>query len=254
MRILLRFVQINFFIIFLFLPSCCEKTESQGNNYTDKYIGNWDFHYSWSRTRIGPINVTSGESFEYAGSISPGSKDNYVVILFSGALLEKKVEPDGKILDTCSDGAPLHWSSYCSGYFDGDSTLHYTTSNTSPPNQVTYYSTELIGIKRGRNIQCRAPVALTKAATSVTATGAILNCTVNPNSLSTIVSFQLGTVNGSYIYNILTISGVISGSNGYDESVIVSNLISGTEYHFRVKAVNSFGTTYGNNMTFITAK
>jgi hypothetical protein len=254
MRIFSRFVQINFIIIFLFLPSCCEKTEPHENIYTDKYTGNWDFHYSWSRTKYGPINITSGESFEYTGTISPASKDNYVFILYSGILLEKKVEPDGTILNTCSDGAPLHWSVSCSGYFEGDSILHYATSQTSPPNQVTDYSTELIGIKKGRNIQCRAPEVSTTAATSVTASGAILNGTVNPNSLSTTVSFQFGTENGSYIYYILATSGVISGSNGYNESVTVSNLISGTKYHFRVKAVNSYGTTYGGDMTFITAK
>ena len=217
-------------------------------------MGDWDFHYSWSRTKYGPVNLVSGESFEYTGSISPGSKDNNVVILYSDILLEKKVEPDGKILNTCSDGAPPHWSVSCIGYFDGDSILHYTTSQTSPPNQVTLYSTELVGIKKGRNIQYRAPGATTTDATGVKASGAVLNGIVNPNFLSTTVSFLYGTLNGSYIYKVPATSGVISGSNDYNESVTVSNLLSGTKYYFRVKASNSFGTAYGAEMTFTTAE
>jgi hypothetical protein len=249
-----RFVEISFVLVCFFLSSCCKKTFPFGNNYTEKYLGNWDFHYTWSRTKYGPINLTSGESFDYTGEINQGSKDNYITIVYSGVIIEMKVESDGKILNTCSEGAPLHWSVYCSGYFDGDSILHYTTSSTSPPNQVTNYSTELVGIEQGRNIQWRAPIASTTNATGVTGSDAILNGTVNPNFISTTVSFQYGLLNGSYIYDIQATSGVISGSNNYNESVTVSNLYPGTEYHFRVKAVNSFGTTYGSNMTFTTAK
>jgi len=36
-----------------------------------------------------------------------------------------KVEPDGKILNTCIP--PIHGEADCSGYFDGDSVFYYNT-------------------------------------------------------------------------------------------------------------------------------
>jgi hypothetical protein len=254
MRIVTRFVVIFFVLVFVFLPSCCKKTEPSDSDYTERYLGNWNFHYSWSRTKYGLINITSGESYDYTGTINPGPKKNYLTIVYSGVLLDKKVEPDGRILNTCSEGAPLHWSISCSGFFDGDSILHYNTNETSPPNQVTDYSTELIGIKQGKNIQCWAPKALTTAAAGVTASGAILEGIVNPNFLPTTVVFQYGTMKGSYIFNVSATSGIISGSVDFNENAAISKLASGTEYYFRIVAFNSFGTTYGSEMTFTTTK
>jgi hypothetical protein len=160
------------FLSFLLLVcSCCKKdgsTDSKTDN-TDKYLGAWAFHYSSSNTKYGPINITWGDSYDFTGSINPGSSKNFITLVYSDAnSLSLKVEPDGQILNTCGKGAPAHWSISCSGYFEGDSILYYNTSEQSPPNQVHLYTTELIGIRIGRNIQGKSPTATTTSATGVT--------------------------------------------------------------------------------------
>jgi hypothetical protein len=77
---------------------------------------------------------------------------------------------------------------------------------------------------------------------------------VNPNLMSSTVGFEYGTTKGSYIHIISASPSVISGSNDFNESATISFLAPATTYYFRVKAVNSFGTTYGKEMTFVTAQ
>ncbi len=242
-------------LILVLTISCCKNTESYTESYTEKYLGDWDFHYSWSRTKYGVLNIYSGDSFDFTGVINPGSSDNYITIRYSGTnSITKKVEPDGRILNTCSENAPLHWSVSCDGYFEGDTILHYNTSETSPPNQVTNNSTELVGIKLGRNIKCRAPGTFTTAATGITGSGATLGANINPNFLSTTVIFEYGTMSGSYIRVISATPGTLSGSDEKNVSATISGLTPGTKYYFRVAALNSLGKTYGSEMTFNTNK
>jgi hypothetical protein len=95
------------------------------------------------------------------------------------------------------------------------------------------------------------PEATTEAATSVTVTTAKLNGSVNATNLQTSVSFEYGpTINYGSV--ITATPDVVSGVNATNVSAEITSLSGGTKYYFRVKAVSSGGTTYGNDMTFIT--
>jgi hypothetical protein len=95
-----------------------------------------------------------------------------------------------------------------------------------------------------------APTATTGAATNVTATGATLNGTVNPEGTATTYSFQFGTTTS---YGFQTVPGNAgSGTSSVSVSTKVAPLSPGTTYHFRVVAVNAGGTTFGADRTFMT--
>ncbi|WP_425425528.1 beta strand repeat-containing protein, partial [Uliginosibacterium gangwonense] len=97
------------------------------------------------------------------------------------------------------------------------------------------------------------PSATTGSATSVTATGATLNGTVNDNGLSTTVTFDYGLTTGYGTNIAATTGGTISAGTGSTSvGVNLSSLSCNTLYHFRVKAVNAGGTTYGSDGSFTT--
>ena len=97
-----------------------------------------------------------------------------------------------------------------------------------------------------------APTAVTAAATNLTVFGATLNGTVNANGLAATVTFEYGTTT-SYGQTVSATPGQITGNVITNTSADISGLTEGTTYHFRIKAVNSLGTTYGSDMVFATS-
>jgi hypothetical protein len=94
------------------------------------------------------------------------------------------------------------------------------------------------------------PTVATGSASGISATGATLNGTVNPNGASTTGWFQWGTTTS---YGNTTASQSLgSGTSGVALSSAVS-LQSNTPYHFRAVAQNSGGTTYGGDASFTTS-
>jgi uncharacterized protein (TIGR02145 family) len=93
------------------------------------------------------------------------------------------------------------------------------------------------------------PLATTQAATNITKTSVTLNGVVNANSLSTTVTFEYGTSIDYGNSGTSTQSPVI-GNFPVNVSAEITGLSLGTTYHFRVKAVNSLGTTYGTEIEF----
>lgn len=103
----------------------------------------------------------------------------------------------------------------------------------------------------------QAPVANTLPAkltasgtTSSVVDGAVLNASVNALGNSTTVTFQYG-FSDSYGASVAATASPVSGSNFSAVSAPISNLIANFTYHYRVVAVSSTGTTYGNDLTFI---
>lgn len=96
-----------------------------------------------------------------------------------------------------------------------------------------------------------SPNALTEAATNVRETSATLNCTVNSRGLSTTVEFEYG-IDVSYGSKVSILENPIIGNSPTLQSVNVYGLLDGRTYHFRVRVINAYGSTYGDDMTFST--
>ena len=94
------------------------------------------------------------------------------------------------------------------------------------------------------------PSVTTNAANSVSQNSATLNGSVNPNNSATTIWFEWGT--SQSLGN--TTGNQLVGSPNYTTSVYgsLSNLAQNTTYYYRVVAQNSYGTTYGNILSFTT--
>jgi phosphodiesterase/alkaline phosphatase D-like protein len=94
----------------------------------------------------------------------------------------------------------------------------------------------------------KAPDVATGNASSITATSATLNGTVNPSGRPTTWFFEYGT---STRYGTRTSArSAGSGTGSVPVSAAVTGLKSGTTYHFRLVASSDSGTTHGSDHTF----
>ena len=94
-----------------------------------------------------------------------------------------------------------------------------------------------------------SPEVLTGSATNITRDSATLNGTVNPNGLTTDYYFEWGPTTA--YGNVTSSQSAGSGSSDVAVSANLSALTINTQYHFRIVAANSLGTTYGTDMCFI---
>jgi len=162
--------------------------------------------------------------------------------------------------------------------FEYGTTTSYgnTTPATPSPitgNSTTNVSASIAGLSEGTAYHCRVkavnslgttygndvtfttlgqiPTAVTQPATNIQVNSATVNGSVNANYLSTVVTFEYGTTTA--YGNIATATqSPLTGSTNTPVSVALTGILEGTTYHFRVKAVNVIGTTYGSDMTFTT--
>jgi hypothetical protein len=95
-----------------------------------------------------------------------------------------------------------------------------------------------------------SPIVSTGSATLVTSSSAKLNGTVNPNGLSTSYIFQWGRTT-SY-GNTTAVTSAGNGTVNIAASAGITGLRSSTVYYYRLRAINSAGTTYGANLSFKT--
>jgi hypothetical protein len=93
------------------------------------------------------------------------------------------------------------------------------------------------------------PVVETKAATAVTSSAANLNGTVDPEGAETSVYFEYGLEREKYEHKTAE-AGAGFYRSKLEVGVAVTGLTLGTTYHFRIVAVNAYGTTYGEDKTF----
>ena len=96
----------------------------------------------------------------------------------------------------------------------------------------------------------QVPYASTQDAINLSSTSATLKGLVSAANLSTAVTFEYGTTT-SYGTVINASPNIITGNNIQSVSASLSGLTTGTTYHFRVKAVNSLGTSLGADLTFV---
>lgn len=95
------------------------------------------------------------------------------------------------------------------------------------------------------------PIVKTTPASDISYTYAKLNGQVNANNSNTSIKFQYGTTSayGHEITGVPSSSSGVSDTNVYAE---LSGLIQDTTYHFRIKATNAHGTSYGDDVMFYT--
>ena len=96
------------------------------------------------------------------------------------------------------------------------------------------------------------PSASTSTATPVSPTTATLNGSVNPNNSSTTVTFEYGPT-ASYGSTVTATPSPVSGSSNTSVNANISGLTGCKFYHYRIKAINCGGTTYGSDMSFTTS-
>lgn len=96
-----------------------------------------------------------------------------------------------------------------------------------------------------------APTATASSPTSITASGAVLSGSVNPNGATTTAYFEYGLTN-SYGNTAPVTFSPVDGLTPQSVSVILSGLQAVTNYHYRLVATNSLGTTATSNGTFTT--
>ncbi|MFA5328893.1 MAG: MBG domain-containing protein, partial [Prolixibacteraceae bacterium] len=135
----------------------------------------------------------------------------------------------------------------------------FTQSITGLSPGTTYYvkafATNSAGTSYGAQVSFTtsvvAPTATTNAATGITTTGVTLNGTVNPNNATSVVTFDYGT-STSYGSSATASQSPVTGTSATSVSSVLTGLTPNSTYHFRVKAVNTAGTTYGSDLTFTT--
>jgi YVTN family beta-propeller protein len=120
--------------------------------------------------------------------------------------------------------------------------------------RATRGNTTFNGANRTFTTESAPPICTTNPATNIIYDSARLNGTVNPNGAATNTYFEYGITSTPPSYTITTTAYAIgSGSNNVPVYVDITGLSSNTEYNFMVFGINSTGTSYGNNLTFITA-
>ncbi|GEM_PF-1367775 len=96
-----------------------------------------------------------------------------------------------------------------------------------------------------------APIVNTNSASSIGQNYATLNGSVNPNNSNTTAWFEYGTSQslGTTVGN----QSIGSANSNQNITSYLSNLSQNTTYYFRAVAQNSFGTTHGAIMSFVTS-
>jgi len=113
-------------------------------------------------------------------------------------------------------------------------------AGTSCSNILTFVTTQI-------------PLAETIAATNITNNAAKLNGSANSFNVSTTVTFQYG-LTVSYGLNATAGQSPLIGSTLTDVDASINGLSRDRTYHFRIKAENASGITYGEDKTFKTSK
>ncbi|MCK9187024.1 MAG: fibronectin type III domain-containing protein [Candidatus Colwellbacteria bacterium] len=104
----------------------------------------------------------------------------------------------------------------------------------------------------GGGTQYNNPYVVTRETTEKYSTSAVLNADVSPNGYQTDVWFEYGYSNQSL--NRVSGSKSISGNSGSQRvSIQINNLSPNTYYDFRAVARTSYGTFYGDTMSFRTS-
>ncbi|MDP1621761.1 MAG: LamG-like jellyroll fold domain-containing protein [Bacteroidales bacterium] len=122
----------------------------------------------------------------------------------------------------------------------------------------TTYNCRVVGVNsggatNGNNMTFTTagpPTVVTNPVTNVLPVSATLNGTITANNLSTTVSFEWGLTT-AYGNTATATPGTVTGVTATPVSANIAGLTNGVTYNYRCKGVNTGGTTFGANMSFI---
>jgi hypothetical protein len=139
---------------------------------------------------------------------------------------------------------------------DAQAALTGLTSDTTYHYRVV--ATNAAGVTRGADRTLRTaqplgpPGATTGSARNVTAAGARLTASVDPNGRATTYRFEYGATTGYGKHTADASAG--SGQSARSVSATIAGLAANTRYHYRVVATNAAGVTRGRDRTFTTLR
>lgn len=141
----------------------------------------------------------------------------------------------------------------------GDSITHVSSDITGLVARTIYHfrvkTMNELGVNYGRDLTFKTfgqiPAATTQPATNVSMEYADLNAIINANYIDTKVTFEYGPTS-EYGLSVSPVETTVTGNTNTTVITHLTGLPAGTLFHFRVKATNELGTTYGNDLTFTT--
>ncbi len=141
-------------------------------------------------------------------------------------------------------------------HYDGDSWNEISSYHYNADRFEYVWGDPEAGVFVGANNRIfyyeNSPTAITNAASSVADASATLTGSVNPEGESSTVEFEYGPTL-EYGYSAVATQSPAAGSSTLIVSADIDGLEPGTVYHFRIKATNSAGTSYGYDRIFTTS-
>lgn len=186
--------------------------------------------------------------------------DQATTIKRTAATLEATVNPNGADVDECrfeygttlsygssepcstppgSGTSPVRVSAMLSG-LDPSTTYHFRIV-------IAYSGGSVSGVDRTFGTLGSAPTLVTEEPSAISQTSATLNAKVDPNGREiSECAFEYGTTS-AYESTVPCTPSPGSGQTSVPVSASLSGLAAGTTYHYRVRATNSTGASYGED-------
>jgi hypothetical protein len=170
---------------------------------------------------------------------------------------------------TDDGGAAIISEGVCWNTSDNPTIDNFKTTDTGSGSFVSYltglspatvyyiraYATNNEGTGYGKSLSFKTfgdkPSADSLTVSNIKITSAALSGSVNSNSLSTTVSFEWGT-STDYGNTVSAIQSPVSNDNPVHISADLTDLLRNTTYHIRIKAENSLGVSYSDDLSFCT--
>ncbi|MCP4124218.1 MAG: hypothetical protein GY751_20930 [Bacteroidetes bacterium] len=137
------------------------------------------------------------------------------------------------------------------------STFTLSVTGLSPNSTIRFraYAINSAGISYGNEASLttlkKEPAVTTNPATAIEIESTVLNATINAFNSDTIVNFEYGLTT-AYGSTVSADPDQVTGLNSTEVQAIVTGLMPGTTYHYRVTGTSSAGSSVGQDMTFIT--
>lgn len=201
------------------------------------------------------INIAEDLSIEFVEAYFSASDHTYwgdleITLISPGGtesvLAERHVSDNSSSYDEWRFGSVRHYGESSRGYW----TLKVKDLLAGDKGTFQNWRLRIYGTENLDGLRSE-PEAVTDAATLLNTESAVLRGTVNPKNSETTVTFQYGRTS-SYGLQIAAAESPLSGSSPVEVRAVVKDLTGDAVYHYRVRAGNAIGISYGSDRTFNT--